>query len=267
MLLLCATTWLGTMGVRANDLPVASEIQQKTLTGVITDASGLGLPGVNVLVKGTTIGVTTDLDGKYSVRVPDASAVIQFSFIGYTTQEIPVGTQAIINVKLEESVIRMEEVVVTALGMKRQAKSLSYSATEVKGDELGQTSDVNIINSLQGKIAGVSIDVYGSGLGTSKSSVIIRGNTRVTGEAEPMYVVDGMPASSSALTTINAGDIESMNVMKGAAATALYGSRASNGLIIITTKKGSSQKGIGISYSGSASVENYGDPYQGRQTE
>jgi len=237
--------------------------QQRKITGMVTDIStGEAISGVNITVEGTTLGTVSDSEGRYSIEFSASHAVLVFSFIGYLTEKITI-------------VKSLEEVVVTALGIKRQTKALSYSATEIKGDEFGKAPDINIMNSLQGKIAGVDINVSGTGAAGS-SRVIIRGNTSISRDNNPLYVIDGVPitrASSSiggrdlgdALTTINPNDIESMSVLKGAAATALYGSRASNGVIIITTKSGSKQSGIGISYNGSFAIENYINPFEGRQ--
>lgn len=251
-------------------------LAQKTVTGTITGAAdNLPLAGVTVLVKGTTVGSTTGIDGKYSIQVPNNQAVIQFSFIGYATQEVTAGDQTTVSVIMQESLTQMDEVVVTALGIKRQTKALSYSATEIKGDEFRKAPDINVMNTLQGKIAGVDINNAGTGAAGS-SKVTIRGNTSISRDNNPLYVIDGVPitrASSSiggrdlgdALTTLNPNDIESMSVLKGAAATALYGSRASNGVILITTKGGTKQQGLGITYNGSFGFENYVNPYRGRQ--
>ncbi len=251
-------------------------LAQKTVTGIVTaSADNSPLPGVTVLLKGTTLGNTTDLEGKYTIQVPNNQAILQFSFIGFTTQEIVAGDQNVINVILAESLTAMDEVVVTALGIKRQTKALSYSATEIKGEEFRKAPDINVMNTLQGKIAGVDINNSGTGAAGS-SRVTIRGNTSISRDNNPLYVIDGVPitrASGSvggrdlgdALTTLNPNDIESMSVLKGAAATALYGSRASNGVILITTKGGSRQQGLGITYNGSIGFENYVNPYRGRQ--
>jgi len=252
-------------------------LAQTTVTGKVTSsADGLGLPGVSVVLKGTTIGIVTDSDGDYSITVPDSRAALQFSFIGFITQEVVVGTQTVVNVSLVETMLQMDEVVVTALGIKRQTKALSYAAAEVKGNDIQKVPELNLMNSLQGKIAGVDINMAGTGAAGS-SRVTIRGNTSISRDNNPLYVIDGVPitrASSSiggrdlgdALTTLNPNDIESMSVLKGAAATALYGSRASNGVILITTKSGTSQRGVGITYNGSYGFENYVNPYRGRQT-
>lgn len=252
-------------------------LAQKTITGKVSVAAeNQPVSGATVRVKGTLIGVLTDDEGKYSIQVPNNQSSLQFSFVGYTPQEIVVGDQTVINITLVESMTSMDEVVVTALGIKRQVKALSYSATEVKGDDFRKAPEINVMNTLQGKIAGVDINIGGTGAAGS-SRVTIRGNTSISRDNNPLYVIDGVPitrASSSiggrdlgdALTTLNPNDIENMSILKGAAATALYGSRASNGVILITTKSGSSQKGLGITYNGSFGIENYINPYRGRQT-
>ena len=241
---------------------------QRSVTGtVISSADNLPLPGVSVVIKGTTTGTTTGADGKYAIQVPDNQAVLIFSFVGFTSQEITVGDQSTLNVTLAESITQMEEVVVTALGIKRQTKALSYSAAEVRGDDVQKVPEINLMNTLQGKIAGVDINIAGTGAAGS-SRVTIRGNTSISRDNNPLYVIDGVPitrASSSyggrdlgdALTTINPNDIETMSILKGAAATALYGSRASNGVILITTKSGTGQRGLGISYNGSFGFETW----------
>ena len=247
------------------------------ITGTVVDDTNEPLVGASVKVKGTTAGVITDTNGKYTVNVPNRNSVLVFSFVGFTTQEITVGTKTAINVSLSAG-MEIEEVVVTALGIKRQTKALSYSTSEVKGDELANTPELNVMNSLLGTIAGVDINNLGTGIAGS-SSVTIRGNTSISRDNNPMYVIDGVPIMRNssnqngrdlgdALTTLNPNDIESLNVLKGAAATALYGSRASNGVIMITTKSGGSTvKGVGISYFGSYGYESYVDPYKkSRQT-
>jgi len=250
---------------------------QRSVTGtVISSNDNLPLPGVTVVLRGTTTGTTTGIDGKYTIQVPNNQAFLVFSFVGFATQEIMVGDLSTVNVTLSESITQMEEVVVTALGIKRQTKALSYSAVEVRGDDVQKVPEINLMNTLQGKIAGVDINIAGTGAAGS-SSVTIRGNTSISRDNNPLYVIDGVPitrASSSyggrdlgdALTTINPNDIETMSILKGAAATALYGSRASNGVIIITTKSGTGQKGLGISYNGSFGFENLVDPFRNRQT-
>ncbi len=244
--------------------------QQRQVTGTVTDSGGEPLAGVTVLIQGTTTGTLTDLDGKYTIAVPDDKAVIQFSFVGYATQEISVGNQSSINITLQESILQMDEVVVTALGLSRAQKTLAYAVQEVKGETFTQARLNNVASSLTGKIAGVESLQVNAGAGAS-SRVIIRGNTSLNGNQQPLYIVDGMPitninrgAATSAtalnvdrgdgISSMNPDDIESISVLKGGAAAALYGSQAANGVILITTKKGRIQKGIGIEITSDANI-------------
>ncbi len=252
-------------------------VQAITITGTITDEAGMAMPGANVAVKGTTTGVITDMEGKYSINIPNRDAVLLFSFIGYATQELPVGSRTSLNVVLIEESSQIEEVVVTALGIKRQTKALSYSATEVKGEDLEKTAEVNVMNSLSGKIAGVNISMPGTGI-TGSSQVLIRGNASLSRDNNPLYIIDGMQVNRASfsrnsrdygdvLNTINSDDIESISVLKGAGATALYGSQAANGVVLITTKKGGKKAGLGVTYSGSFGLEQYVSPFKNRQKE
>ncbi|WP_299557263.1 SusC/RagA family TonB-linked outer membrane protein [Seonamhaeicola sp.] len=234
---------------------------QITVKGTVTNAAdNMGLPGANVVIKGTSQGVSTDFDGNYSIEVSDANAILQFSYVGFSSQEIAVNGQTTINVALQEDASQLDEVVVTALGIRKETKALGYSITKVEGEQVSLVKETNAINGLQGKIAGVNITQNSTGAAGS-SRVIIRGNTSLTGENQPLYVIDGIPmgndVSGSAslwggndggdgVSSLNPDDIESMSVLKGGAAAALYGSRASNGVIMITTKTGKGQKGIGV---------------------
>ncbi|SHG70947.1 SusC/RagA family TonB-linked outer membrane protein [Flagellimonas flava] len=244
--------------------------QGKTVTGTVTDAStGTPIPGITVVEQGTTNGTSTDFDGNYSISVSGNSAVLVFTGIGYTTQEAPVGSQSAINILLVEDVELLDEVVVTALGISREKKSLGYAVTEVGGDAVSLVKEPNVVNSLAGKVAGVVISQGTAGAG-SGSRVVIRGNNSITGNNQPLYVVDGVPIDNTALgapdgsgqfninnlgdgiSDINPDDIESISVLKGPNAAALYGSRASNGVIIITTKKGDLDRGLGVSFTSNA---------------
>jgi TonB-linked SusC/RagA family outer membrane protein len=232
-------------------------LAQKAITGSVTDGQGQPLIGVTVFVKGTTVGTTTDANGKFSIQVPDEQSVIQLSYVGYTQQEIVVGSQTSVNVKMEESSLMMNEVVVTALGIKREAKSLGYSTSTVNTAQITEARTVNVGNSLIGKIAGMNVTAPPTGPGGS-SKIRIRGQSSFGGDNSPLIVVNGVPISNSAdvsaqnadlgdgLQSINPEDIEAMTVLKGAAAAALYGYRAKDGVIIITTKSGRGQQGIGI---------------------
>jgi TonB-linked SusC/RagA family outer membrane protein len=232
------------------------------ISGTVTSSNdALPLPGVNIAVKGSSIGTVTDFDGNYQITINKESTLI-YSFIGYTTTEIQVGSEKEINVKLKEGG-QLDEIVVTALGIKKEKKALSYAIQELKSEELLEGNQNNLVNGLQGKISGVT--VVGSGGAPGESAVIlIRGGTSITGNNQPLFVVDGVPidnstdssletASTNRASDINPEDIESISVLKGAAAAALYGIKASEGAIIITTKRG--KNGVTtINYSGSLSV-------------
>ena len=263
-------------------LPTGSfaEQRQVDIKGQVTDSSGAPLPGVTVVLKGTTQGTITDFDGNYSLsNLPD-KAIIVFSFVGMKTQEIAVTGKSIINVIIEEETIGVDEVVVTALGLKREKKALGYSIGEVKGEELEKAKETNVINSLAGRIPGLVISQTAGGPSGS-ARVIIRGNTELTGINEPLYVVDGVPLDNTnfgsadtwggydlgdGISSINPDDIENISVLKGPAASALYGSRASHGVILITTKKASGKKKLGIEFNSTTTLEHQLSKYNDIQT-
>ena len=235
--------------------------QDKKVTGTVVDEAGIPVIGANVIQKGTTNGVITDLDGNFSLEIPNG-AVIEISYIGYATQEITASGQTGLQVKLTEDTQKIDEVVVTALGIKRQSRSLGYSTTQVGGEDFTMARDPNLGNALSGKVAGVSVGGNSTGTGGS-SRVIIRGNASLTGNNMPLYVVDGVPFSNQnlgsagtwggidmgdGLSNINPDDIESIQVLKGAAASALYGYRGGNGAILITTKSGKKGKPVNIEF-------------------
>ncbi|WP_027125926.1 SusC/RagA family TonB-linked outer membrane protein [Gelidibacter mesophilus] len=245
---------------------------QTTVNGTVVDAaSSLGLPGVSVVVKGTSQGVTTDFDGNYSIEVATAESTLQFSYVGFTTQEVVVNGKTVINVSLVEDVSQLDEVVVTALGIKRERKSLGYAVQEVKGETLTETRESNVANALSGQVAGVQV-IKGSNGPASSSKIVLRGNSSLVGDNQPLIVVDGIPMDNftgadnndfynpspdmgNGLGDLNPDDIETMTVLKGASAAALYGSRAGNGVILITTKTGKSRKGLGITFSATTGFE------------
>lgn len=232
--------------------------KQIAIQGIIYDQKGETIVGANILEEGTTNGTSTDFDGKFTMSVNSKGNLI-VSFIGYQTQTIPVNGQTSFTIRLKEESEMLDAVVVTAMGIKKKASSLTYSTQQVGGDELTRAKDANMINALAGKTAGVQINKSSSGLGGS-AKVIIRGNRSASGNNQPLYVIDGMPmlnsTSEQAVTAIggtadagnrdggdgisnlNPDDIESMSILKGASAAALYGSQAANGVILITTKKG-----------------------------
>lgn len=252
--------------------PGALKAVSVQVTGRVTDNTG-ALPGATVKVKGSKMATSTNGDGRYSINVPDENAVLVFSSVGYLTQEIVVGGRKVVDVKLQEEASNLNEVVVTALGISRQRKALAYSVTEVKGDEFTQARENNVANALTGKVAGVNATGLSTGPGGS-SRVIIRGNGSLSGGNQPLYVINGMPLENSVpggsattngsagnvdrgdgIAGINPDDIESISVLKGGTAAALYGARAANGVILITTKKGRAQKGIGVDYNSSYTME------------
>lgn len=206
--------------------------------GKITDSKGETLPGVSVRVKGTTIGTSTDIDGRYSLNVSD-NAILVISYIGYLSQEVAVSGRNSIDIILEVSTASLNEVVVTALGIKQQSRALSYATQNVKAKEMTEVRDPNnFLNSFQGKVANALITQSSGGVGTS-SSIILRGNRSIQGSNNALIVIDGVPSLGGSTSNINPDDIESISVLRGASAGALYGSEAGNGVLVITTKMGS----------------------------
>lgn len=250
---------------------ISITLAQRTVTGTISDSSGETLIGANVLVKGTTAGTVTDIDGTYSINVPDGSEYLVVSYTGFATTEIQLGASNVVDIVMNEGVA-LSEVVVTALGISREEKSLGYAVQAIDGDELSDSRETNVVNSLQGKVAGVQIQGSPSSLGGS-SRITIRGANSFLGENQPLFVVDGVPIDNSNFATtaqqrgfgggaydygnmaqdINPENIASLTVLKGGAASALYGSRGANGVIIITTKDGAGQKGLGVEVNSSMS--------------
>jgi len=249
---------------------------QKNITGRVADADGIPLPGATVLEKGTSNGVVTDLEGRFALMV-SADAVLRISFVGYKTQEIDVKDHTYLDIVLEENAVELDRIVVTALGIEKKEHSLPYSMNLVKNEELTRVKMPNLITSLTGKAAGVQINQVSSGLGAS-AKVNIRGIRSVAGENQPLYVIDGVPMLNSTseqaysaiggtanagnrdggdgISNLNAEDIESISILKGAPAAALYGSQASNGVILITTKKGKTEGQRTISFSTSLMFDN-----------
>jgi len=243
--------------------------QDRSLSGKVTSQEdGLGLPGVTVQVTGTTIGTQTDANGNYTLSVPSTAQSLTFSFIGFAKQTVTIGNRSTVSVSLVSDATQLGEVVVTALGVVREKKSLGYATQEVDGSQLTKTNEANVLNSLSGKVAGVQITGASGAVGSS-SRIVLRGNNSF-GNNQPLFVIDGVPVDNSATNLTSSGstdygsgiqeidpnNIESVNVLKGANAAALYGSRAANGVIMITTKSGKGEKGIGITYSGGFSFEN-----------
>lgn len=256
-----------------NLIVIASKegFEQHEVSGqVLSSEGGESIPGANVFIKGSTTGTITDIDGKFNILVPGGETILVFSFVGYEPVEIPAGGVTDIKVRLKESSKKIEEVVVTALNIARDKSSLGYSITQVGSEEITQVKQNNPINSLAGKVAGLQISGTPSGVDGS-SRVVLRGISSLSSGNRPLIVIDGIPVSGGsyggasewggtdkgdALSDINPDDVESMSVLKGAGAAAVYGSRGANGVIIITTKKGEKRKGLGISFNSSFMVEN-----------
>ncbi|MFT2008477.1 SusC/RagA family TonB-linked outer membrane protein [Pontibacter sp. 13R65] len=250
---------------------------QQVITGKVTDEKQQPLPGVTVLLKGTTTGTSTDIDGAYSLQVPNGSGTLVFSFIGFLAKEVPVSNRAIIDVVLVSDSKTLNEVVVTALGISKDQRALGYATSTVSAQEITQAGNTNFASALYGKAAGVKITTAPGGA-TSGVNVQIRGINSLSYNTQPLYVVDGVlirnnnerGASGSnnggywddqrirgnGILDINPSDIESLTVLKGASATALYGSDAASGVIVITTKKGSSRQGLGVDVNYTYNVEN-----------
>ena len=249
-------------------------LKAQQISGTVSDNNGSGIPGVLIQVKGTSTGSVTDLDGKYTISAKGADTLI-FSSVGLETLEEVVGNRTQISVTMEEAVMELGEVVLTALGIKKEAKKLGYATTTIGAETLTENRSANFMNTLQGKVAGVNISGLGTGpAGTSK--VRIRGQSSISGQNNPLVVVNGVPIDNTnfgtnpgnaaadnsvgvrgggntsdggdGLSSINPDDIESMTILKGATAAALYGSRAKDGVIMITTKTKGSKKGIGVSF-------------------
>ncbi|MDB5011342.1 MAG: TonB-dependent receptor, partial [Mucilaginibacter sp.] len=237
-------------------------VMAKGVTGKVTDQKGETLIGVTVTEKGTSNTTVTNPTGDYKISVADNNAILVFSYVGYNRMEIPVGDKAVINVTLTEVINALNDVIVTALGIKKESKKLGYSAEKVNPEEITTNRTTNFANALEGKVAGLDVTPPSAGPGGS-TKIRLRGQSSFTADNSPLIVVDGLPMSQSASSTngytqqvdlgdnlqgINPDDIESMTVLKGSTAAALYGSRAGNGAIIITTKTGSKNAGIGVEF-------------------
>ena len=239
----------------------------QTISGTVTSAADGGkLPGVNVVVKGTTIGTITDIEGRYSLSAEGGAETLVFSFIGLTTEEVPINGRSVVDLQMTDDVAELSEVVVTAFGLEREKKALGYTVQEVGGEQLAEAKQANVVNNLSGRIAGVQV-TSNEGPG-SGSNVVIRGQSSISGNNQPLYVIDGVPmenyqpavntdANSSnqyggGPSEISADNIQDVSVLKGPNAAALYGSRAANGVILITTKDGTGTEGIGVEFNSTA---------------
>lgn len=245
-------------GFFLNSIPALA--QNRVISGKISDENGRSLEGVTVTVKGTQVSTTSDASGQYSITVSPGQTTLVYSFIGLTSQEIKIGTRNTIDVSLTANSKDMEGVVVTALNIKKNPRSLGYSVSQLDGSKVNTVQTPNLVNALSGKISGVDVGNIANGVAGTKR-VVIRGATSLTGDNNPLWVIDGVPINSNTLgglasntpeggydygdglTGINPDDIESISVLKGNAAAALYGSRASNGVILVTTKSGRNAKG------------------------
>jgi TonB-linked SusC/RagA family outer membrane protein len=257
-------------------LTATPALAQVNVSGTVRDENAAPLPGVNIVIKGSSTGTITDTDGRYQLSVPDNNTVLVFSFIGYSEQEVTVGGRSTIDISLTLDVKSLDEVVVTALGIERSSKSLGYATSKVSAEQISTNRTPNWMNGLSGKIAGVAITSLGTGPGGT-SKIRIRGQSSINGQNNPLIVVNGVPIDNTnfgtnpgnlgandgavsnrgggatsdggdALSSINPDDIESMTVLKGAAASALYGSRAKDGVIMIITKTKGTTRGLGITY-------------------
>lgn len=259
-------------------VPATQQPQKRDVKGKITDDTGAPLAGVSVVVKGTAVGVSTDSNGEFTLKIPADAKALVVSFIGMQTQEVEVAQKSNFVLTMKSTAVDVSDVVVTALGLKREKKALGYSVAEVKGEMLTETPQLNVLNSLQGKVSGVRISQMNGNPGASVN-IIIRGAKSLSNDNQPLFVIDGVPVSNAmnnlyngadmgnAISDLNPDDVESVSVLKGASAAALYGSRAGNGVILITTRSGAGgKKGIGVSVNSSVVFDVMTDiyPYQTR---
>ncbi|MEO9894247.1 SusC/RagA family TonB-linked outer membrane protein [Aurantibacter sp.] len=242
----------------------SSYISAQTVTGTVSSAAdGMPLPGVTVLIKGTTSGTSADFDGNYTIDIPDANSTLVFSYLGFEAQDIEVAGRTTINVVMNEDAQALDEVVVTALGIKREEKSLGYSVENVAAEELTRVAQENVLNSLSGKVAGVTLNNTG-GAGSSVS-MVIRGAISLSSDNQPLFVVDGVPIANTlnniggfgdrnpvdygnAISDLDPQSIENVSILKGPSAAALYGSRAGNGVVLITTKKAKDKEKMKVNF-------------------
>lgn len=260
--------WITALAVPAASAPKAD----RTVTGKVTDENSLGLPGVSVVIKGSTSGTITDSEGNYSLTTPDNAAALIFSYVGYLSQEVALNSGSVIDIKLQPDARNLNEVVVTALGIKQETKRLGYAVQEIKGGDLDKARETNFVSGLAGKVAGVQVMSSPSGIGGS-ARITIRGDKSLDiNKNQPLFVIDGVPITNAltgssgrdfqeldygnGASLINPDDVESMTVLKGANASALYGSRGANGVIVITTKSGKNSKGLGVSVNAGVTFEN-----------
>lgn len=253
--------------LRKENAPVAKEKatdSKRKITGKVLDEAQQPMIGVTVAVKGSTTRAVTDIDGNYQLQTSEPAPVLQFSYLGYKTKEVKASGKDAITTTMDVDSKALDEVVVTALGIKRDKKMLGYSVQDIKSDALNTTGDPSVVGALSGKVAGLQMNTASTGLGGS-TKITIRGNSSLTDNNQPLWIVDGVPFSDNNTSNasayggydrggtsldINPDDIESISVLKGPNAAALYGSRAGNGVILVTTKKGANKSGFGVSYNG-----------------
>jgi tonB-linked outer membrane protein, susC/ragA family len=253
--------------LRKENAPVAKEKatdSKRKITGKVLDEAQQPMIGVTVSVKGSTTRAVTDIDGNYQLQTSETAPVLQFSYLGYKTKEVKASGKDAITTTMDVDSKALDEVVVTALGIKRDKKMLGYSVQDIKSDALNTTGDPSVVGALSGKVAGLQMNTASTGLGGS-TKITIRGNSSLTDNNQPLWIVDGVPFSDNNTSNasayggydrggtsldINPDDIESISVLKGPNAAALYGSRAGNGVILVTTKKGANKSGFGVSYNG-----------------
>lgn len=228
---------------------VGNNIQQRKIKGTVSDSNGIPLLGASIIEKGTKNGTISNFDGQFLITISNPNSILIVSYMGYSSKEVPVGDTKELNIVLEENAAGLDEVVITALGMKREKKALGYSVGEIDDEKLNLVPQENVLGGLSSKISGLDIRRGGNDL-NNETYVYIRGKTSLTGNDQPLVVIDGSPiGDTSVMGDISAMDIENISVLKGASAAALYGSRAGNGVILITTKSGGNiQKGIGVSF-------------------
>jgi iron complex outermembrane recepter protein len=263
---------------RTSENKLNNSQQGITVTGTIVDSKGEPLAGVNVVIEGTTTGVITDINGKFSIQVPGEKTVLVVSYIGFLTEKVEVGTQRDFKVTLAEDIRQLNEVVVTAFGLKREEKSLGYAVSSINAKDITLAGPTNFASALAGRAAGVKVNTANGGA-SSAVNIQIRGVSSISGNTQPLYIVNGVPIRNTPLLNtksngnnstyddeqrvrengildINPEDVESLTILKGASASALYGSDAANGVVIITTKKGSAmKKGLGVDFNYQYDVE------------
>ncbi len=247
---------------------IGIKAQQHTITGQITsNEDNFGLPGVSIVIKGTTTGTVTDIEGNYSLSGVSDNDTLHISYVGYASKDVAVGNQKVINVVLQVSASELGEVVVTALGVKRQQREIGYSTQKMDVAVVAQSNTPNVLDAIAGRSAGVNI-AQGDGVDGGSTRITIRGNNNLFGNNQPLIVVDNVPMENTpglqnigrgtdwgnSIGDINSLDIQDYTVLKGGAASALYGSRGANGVILITTKKGTEKSGIGVTYNFSHKV-------------